>query len=156
MKKFIKITSLLLILILSLSMIFACSPDAVVEDENNETDIPEQLPEKEEEEKKENQILGKEGNIKFDFVVTHADGSKVTYKVETTKDNLADALLEGSIAKGEEGEFGIYFTEIDGEEASFEKDQSYWYFYKDGEPLMTGASTTPIANGDKFEAIYTK
>ncbi len=150
MKNLIKITSLLLILVLSLSMAFACSPtdDEQVENEENVVDpAPEKEPER------ENQILGKEGNIKFDFIVIHADGDKVTYKVETTKDTLAGALLEGSIAKGDEGEFGLYVTEVDGEEAV---EDDYWYFYKGDEPLMEGVSSTPIQNGDVFKAVYTK
>ncbi len=155
MKNILKITALLLVLVLSLSMVFACTP---VEDEPLE-DVKDQVEKPVEDEKepeKENQILGREDNIKFDFLVTHANGEQVLFKVETTKDNLGDALLEGSIASGDEGEFGLYVTVVDGEEASWEKDQAYWYFYKDGEPLMEGVSSTPIANGDSFEAVYTK
>lgn len=92
----------------------------------------------------------------FDFIVTHSDGKKVAYAVETTKDNLGDALLENEIIEGDEGQFGIYVTVINGEEASWDKDKAYWYFYKDGEALLESISATPIANGDKFEAIYTK
>lgn len=149
-----KIIALLLITLLSLTFAVACTP---VETPNEEVstgaDLDVELPEAPE---KENQILGKEENTKFVFTVTHSDGSKVQFNVETTKDNLGDALLEGSIVKGDMGEFGLYVTEIDGEEASWEKDNAYWYFYKDGEPLMEGVSSTPIAEGDNFEARYTK
>jgi len=149
-----KIIALLLITLLSLTFAVACTP---VETPNEEVstgaDLDVELPEAPE---KENQILGKEGNTKFVFTVTHSDGSKVQFNVETTKDNLGDALLEGSIVKGDMGEFGLYVTEIDGEEASWEKEKSYWYFYKDGEALAEGISSTPIAEGDNFEARYTK
>lgn len=148
-----KIIALLLITILSLALIVACTPVETPDEVSTGADIDVELPEESE---KENQILGKEGNTKFTFTVTHADGSKVQYNVETTKDNLGDALLEGSIIKGDMGEFGIYVTEVDGEKASWENDNAYWYFYKDGEPLMEGISSTPIAEGDNFEARYTK
>ena len=150
-----KIITLLLITILSLTAVIACTPAEIPENDVPSTgaDINVELPQETE---KENQILGKEGNTKFIFTVIHADGSEVQYNVETTKSTLADALLEGSIIKGDEGEFGIYVTEIDGEKADFDKDGAYWYFYKDGEPLMEGISATPIAEGDSFEARYTK
>ena len=150
-----KITSLLLVMLISLVTLIACAPAEVPNEDEVSTgaDINVELPEAPE---KENQILGKEGNIKFFFTVTHADGSKVQFNVETTKDNLGDALLEGNIIKGDEGQFGIYVTEIDGEVADFDKDGAYWYFYKDGEALLEGISVTPIAEGDNFEARYTK
>lgn len=149
-----KITALLLVLILSLALIVACTPADTPDDEvSTGADINAELPEPTE---KENQILGKEENTKFIFIVTHSNGDKIQFNVETTKDNLGDALLEGYLIKGDEGEFGLYVTEVDGEEASWEKDSAYWYFYKDGEPLTTGVSSTPIAEGDKFEARYTK
>ena len=157
MKISIKITSLFLVLILSLSLMFACAP-AQNEDESDTevstgANLDVELPEEPE---RENQILGKEGNIKFSFAVTHEDGTKTFYNIETTKDTLAGALLEGNLIKGEEGPYGLYVTEIRGEKADFEKDGSYWYFYKDGEPLMQGISETPIANDDSFEAVFTK
>ena len=149
-----KITALLLVLILSLALIVACTPADTPDDEvSTGADINVELPESPE---KENQILGKEENTKFIFTVTHSNGDKIQFNVETTKDNLGDALLEGHLVKGDEGEFGLYVTEVDGEEASWEKDSAYWYFYKDGEPLATGVSSTPIAEGDNFEARYTK
>ena len=149
-----KITALLLVLILSLALIVACTPADTPDDEvSTGADINVELPEAPE---KENQILGKEENTKFIFTVTHSNGDKVQFNVETTKDNLGDALLEGYLIKGDEGEFGLYVTEVDGEKADFNKDGSYWYFYKNGEALMEGISATPIAEGDKFEARYTK
>ncbi len=154
-----RILSALLVLALACTMLFACTPEAPVinNDDENKTPTPEDIigeiaataadlkPVPEEEEK-----------IVIDFIVTHSDGKKVAYAVKTDKDNLGDALIENEIIKGEEGPYGIYVTEINGEVADYDEDGSYWYFYKDGEPLMEGVSSTPIANGDKFEAVYTK
>ncbi|MBR5459897.1 MAG: DUF4430 domain-containing protein [Clostridia bacterium] len=151
-----RILSALIVLALACTMLFACTP------ETPEVDGKEELPEKD--------IIGEisataadlntvpeeDNKIVIDFIVTHSDGNKVAYAVKTDKDNLGDALLEEGIINGDKGEFGIYVTEVDGEEASWEKDSAYWYFYKDGEALMTGISSTPIADGDKFEAVYTK
>lgn len=149
MKKILSLSLALLLLTLSLTFLFSCA-----DTQEGVNDNVENLPEQKEEVK--NEILGKETNIKFDFTVTHADGSSVLFKVETTCDNLGDALLEGGIVKGDNGEFGLYVNEIDGEVASWDKDNAYWYFYKNGEALMTGISSTPIENGDSFEAKYTK
>ena len=150
MKKILSLTLTLILIALSATLLFSCAD----EKESVNNDIVENLPDEKEEIK--NEILGKENNIKFDFFVTLSDGSTRLYKIETTKDNLGDALLEGNLIKGEEGEFGLYVTEVAGEVADWDKDNAYWYFYKNGEALMTGVSSTPIENGDSFEAKYTK
>ena len=172
MNKLSKALTLILIVALCAVSLFACTKNTTdsnqpQQGENGVTDENEfgvpaatagQLkddtiqPDKE----KNDPILGREENIKFVFTVTHSDKSKVEFKIETSKDNLGDALLDGNIVKGEVGEYGLYVTEVDGEVADWNTDQSYWYFYKNGEALMTGVSSTPIAEGDSFEAVYTK
>lgn len=172
MNKLLKTLTLFLIVALCAVSLFACTknnPDSTnpQQGENSVTDENEfgvpaatagQLKGDtvQPENNKEDPLLGREENIKFVFTVTHSDKSEVVFKIETTKDNLGDALLEGNIVKGEVGEYGLYVTEVDGEVADWDTNKSYWYFYKNGEALMTGISSTPIAEGDSFEAIYTK
>ena len=161
MKNLLKITSVFAILLLCVALLFSCN---TAEKENEPTlDNGEQIedtvtPDNEKKPEKENQILGKEGNVKFDFVVSHKDGSKVTYKVESTKNTLEGALTESTppIISGEEGPYGLYVTVVDGEEASWDKDKAYWAFYKDGELLLEGVSSTIVKNGDIIEAVYTQ
>lgn len=138
----------LLVVAFALTLLASCAstPEKTEEAPSTGADVNVVLPDAPE---KENEILGKEGNIKFTFIVTHNDGEKVQFNVETTKDNLADALLEGNIIKMS-GESDIIVTEIDGEKA--EGDAS-WLFYKDG-ALVEGIASTTIAEGDVFEAKY--
>ena len=57
--------------------------------------------------------------------------------------------------EGTTDEYGLYITTVDGELADYSADQSYWAISKDGEYLMTGASSTNIADGEHYELTYT-
>lgn len=144
MKDFIKIASLILTLTLFASVLFSCAQPETNTPDNK---LPEQT-ENTTDKKEENTILGQEGNIKFDLVVVHKDGAEVLYKVETTKDTLEGALLEGSIGSKENNAF----VKIDGEKL---EEGARWEFYKDTELLTENPSNIPIANGDNFRAVYT-
>ena len=101
---------------------------------------------------------------------TPADGSSITITVEvinsagehtdhtitTTASMLADALLEAGFVEGPVEEYGLYITTVDGETADWNTDQAYWALSQNGEYLMTGASDTPIHDGDHYELTYTK
>ena len=87
--------------------------------------------------------------------VVHKSGESTEHTLTTTKTTLADALLEASLASGNEDTYGLYITTVDGETADYSVDQSYWALSKDGEALMTGASDTKIADGEHYELTYT-
>lgn len=88
--------------------------------------------------------------------VINSAGTSTEHSVTTTATNLGDALLESGIAEGSVEEYGLYITTVDGETADWNTDQAYWALSKDGEYLMTGASDTPIADGEHYELTYTK
>ena len=92
------------------------------------------------------------------ITVTVIDDKKDSdsFKITTKADNLGDALLESGRVKGDMDTFGLYIKEVDGLRADFELDGAYWSVSKDGKMLVTGASDTPISDGDKFELTYTK
>jgi len=142
-----KIVLFLLTALLALTVFASCSDKKSVEETpSTGADLNVTLPDSPE---KENVILGKEENIKFTFRVTHKDGVKVQYNVETTKDNLLDALLEGSIIKLSDS----VVAEVDGAKLD---EEAKWSFYKDGEALSDELSSVAIAEGDSFEAVYTE
>ena len=87
--------------------------------------------------------------------VVHKSGESAEHTLTTTKTTLADALLEASLASGNEDTYGLYITTVDGETADYSVDQSYWALSKDGEALMSGASDTKIADGEHYELTYT-
>ncbi|MBD5080225.1 MAG: DUF4430 domain-containing protein [Ruminococcaceae bacterium] len=85
-----------------------------------------------------------------------ADTKEITLTVHTGKENLGAALLEYELVSGDESEYGLYIKSVNGIQADYDKDQAWWAISKDGEMLMTGADSTPIADGESYELTYTK
>jgi hypothetical protein len=50
---------------------------------------------------------------------------------------------------------GMYLI-VDGEEASWEKDNAYWGFFVNGEYCNYGISEQPVHDGDAFTIAYTR
>ena len=85
------------------------------------------------------------------------DGTSKEHTVNTdSSKNLRQALEGAGLIAGEEAQYGLYVKVVDGITADYDVDQSWWGLYKDGEMLMTGVDTTPIADGDHFEFVYSK
>ncbi len=95
-----------------------------------------------------------EGAKNIEVVVIHADASQNTYEIATDSEFLRGALEEKNLVAGEESEYGLYVKTVDGYTAD-DANQEWWCFTKGGEMLMTGVDTTPIADGDTFEATLT-
>jgi len=93
-----------------------------------------------------------EGDKILSFTVTHLDGTVKTYSVETSAADLGTALTEEGIIEGEENEYGLYVTSVDGETAD-ESENQWWCFTKGGEMLMTGVTDTMIQDGESYEAF---
>lgn len=87
--------------------------------------------------------------------VIHKDGARNEFTYHTDAEYLADVLVEDGLIVGEEGEYGLYIQEVDGEVADFSVDGGWWCLSKDGEMTVTSVSQTPIADGDHFEWTYT-
>ena len=85
-----------------------------------------------------------------------AEDKSVTFTIHSSKENLRDALSEHKLIDGEEGSYGLYVKKANGITADYDKDQSYWGFYKDDESLITGVDDTIIADGDCYKIVYTK
>lgn len=91
-----------------------------------------------------------EGDTEFSFVVVKKDGSSATYTVKTDKKTVGDALVDAGLIKGEEGQFGLYVTEVDGEYHKYEEDGYYWAFYENGDYAMAGVDSTDIKSGTEY------
>ena len=87
--------------------------------------------------------------------VVHRDASSRQFTYQTDAEYLGDVLLEEGLVVGEDGPYGLYITTVDGEEAIYEVDNSYWAFYQGEEYAAQGADQTPIADGDHFAFVYT-
>ena len=87
--------------------------------------------------------------------VVHKDETTNTFIYETDAEYLGELLLTEGLIQGEEGQYGLYITTVDGEDAIYEVDSSYWAFYQGEEYAMQGVDLTPIADGDEFTFVYT-
>ena len=86
-------------------------------------------------------------------VEVKAGDESVTFTIHTDKEMLGDALLEHDLVQGEQGAFGLYVKLVNGIEADYDKDGSYWGFYKNGEMMLVGVDGAQIADGDHYELV---
>ncbi len=86
----------------------------------------------------------------FQVVVTDLDGKETTFDYTSDKATLGDALVAEGLVEGEEGEYGLYITTVNGITLDWDKDGKYWAFYIDGEYASNGVDSTEITDG----AVY--
>lgn len=87
----------------------------------------------------------------FTVEVQGKDGRLISMEVETDKTILSTVLLERGIIAGEQTEYGLYVTTVNGETAKYDEDGAYWAFYINGEISMAGVDAITIEAG----TIYT-
>ena len=95
------------------------------------------------------------GSKTFTVAVTHSDGSEKTFTYHTDAEYLGEVLLDEGLIAGDVTQFGLYINTVDGEDAIWEEDGSYWALYVGDEYAMQGIDQTPIADGDAFSLVYT-
>jgi len=93
-----------------------------------------------------------EGEKNISFEVYHSDGTVNQFSINTDAENLRGALEQEGLISGDESEYGLYVTVVDGETADSSQNQ-WWCFSKSGEMLMTGVDDTVIADGEHYEAV---
>ena len=79
-----------------------------------------------------------------------AEGKTVVFTVRTDKGTVGEALLEHGLLAGEEGPYGLYVKRVNGLEADYDKDQTYWAFYINGSYAMSGVELTEIEEGTVY------
>ena len=89
-------------------------------------------------------------------VTVKTEEKSVDFTIKTDKTVVGDALKEHKLIDGEEGPYGLYVKVVNGIEADYDKDQSYWSFEKNGEAMLTGVDSTEFKDGDRFELVRTK
>lgn len=89
-------------------------------------------------------------------VTVKAEEKSIEFTIKTDKTVVGDALKEHKLIDGEEGPYGLYVKVVNGIEADYDKDQSYWSFEKDGVAMLTGVDRTEFKDGDRFELVRTK
>ena len=87
--------------------------------------------------------------------VVFAGGTQNSHTISTSEEYLRGALEQENMIAGDESEYGLFVTTVNGVTADDSKEQ-WWCFTKGGESLATGVDSTPIADGDAFEITLTE
>ena len=95
-----------------------------------------------------------EGQKSFSVTVVHADGTSKDFSYTSTEEYVGVVLQEEGLITGEEGPYGLYIKEVDGERAVYEEDNAYWGFYIGEEYALTGIDQTPIEDGAAYKLVY--
>lgn len=96
------------------------------------------------------------GATTFQFSVVDLEGNESKFEIHTDETTVGAALLKEGLIEGEEGPYGLYVMKVNGIEAIYEEDGSYWAFYENGEYGMTGVDMTDIDPEVAYSFVQTK
>ena len=89
-------------------------------------------------------------DMKNILITVVANENSQLYDVETDCKYLGDALLNEGIIKGEDGQYGLFITEVAGIKADSDNEE-WWCISKGGESIQLGISSIEISDGEKYE-----
>ena len=101
------------------------------------------------------EIVG-EGATVFQFSVVDLEENETKFEIHTDETTVGAALLSLGLIEGEDGPYGLYVMKVNGIEAIYEEDGSYWAFYENGEYGMTGVDLTDIDPSVAYSFVQTK
>lgn len=96
-----------------------------------------------------------EGTKTIEVVVVHGDKREASFRYETQEEYLGSLLQKEGLIRGEDGPYGLYITEVDGEAADHSTNGAYWALYEGGEYAAQGIDATVLEDGDHFSLVYT-
>ena len=99
-------------------------------------------------------VLG-EGATTFYFTAQNVDGTVTKYEIHTDATTVGEALVALEVISGDESDWGLYVTTVNGITADWATECAYWAFYIDGEYAQTGVDATEITAGGHYEMIKT-
>ena len=85
-----------------------------------------------------------------------AGDKTVIFTLHTDEENLGTALLNLGLIAGDAGDYGLYVKTVNGITADYDKDQSYWGFYIDGQMAMVGVDGETVNESALYRLEYTK
>lgn len=98
--------------------------------------------------------IGEGANV-FTFKTIDGDGNESIWRVHTGKTTVGEALVEVGLIDGENSEFGMMVSHVNGIRADFVEDDAWWAFYIDDEMAMVGVDSADIEEGITYAFIYT-
>ena len=94
--------------------------------------------------------------VSFTVVVTDLEGNETTFEYTSDAASVGDALVAEGLVEGHEASYGLYIDSVNGIAADWDKDQTYWAFYINGEYATTGIGETPITADTTYNLTLTK
>ncbi len=84
-------------------------------------------------------------------------GTSTMYEVATDAEYLSEAFndADGLEVLGDESQYGLTITTVNGLVADFNVDSAYWSIIVNGEYGQYGADAQIVTDGDAFQLIYT-
>ena len=92
------------------------------------------------------------GGKDITITVVHGDGSEKVFSYATDAEYLGDVLVSEQLVNGE---MGLYFDTVDGEQAVWETDQAYWSILIGEEYATVGADGIVLTDGGAYSLVYT-
>ena len=103
----------------------------------------------------EAKVMG-EGATVFQFSVVDLEKNETKFEIHTDETTVGAALMKLGLIEGEDGPYGLYVMKVNGIEAIYEQDGSYWAFYEDGQYGLTGVDMTDIDPNVAYSFVQTK
>ena len=100
----------------------------------------------------EDKVSGEKAELE---VLVTAGNYSETHSFETDLKYLGDALLENGLIKGENGQYGLFITEVAGIVAD-SSNEEWWCLLVNGVSAEVGISSVVIAEDDKYELVLKK
>lgn len=94
--------------------------------------------------------------VAFTVIVTDLDGNETTFEYTSDAASVGEALVAEGLVVGHEASYGLYIDAVNGIAADWDKDQTYWAFYINGEYATAGISDTPITADTTYGLTLTK
>ena len=94
--------------------------------------------------------------VSFKVIVTDLEGNESTYEYTSNAPSVGEALVAEGLIEAHEASFGLFIDAVDGIAADWDKDQTYWAFYINGEYAVTGIGETEITAGATYGLTLTK
>ena len=94
--------------------------------------------------------------VTFTVIVTDLDGNETTFEHTSAAASVGEALVEEGLVEGHEASYGLYIDAVNGIAADWDKDQTYWAFYINGEYATTGIDGTEIVADTTYGLTLTK
>ena len=95
-------------------------------------------------------------SVSFKVIVTDLDGNESSFEYTSSAASVGEVLVAEGLIEGHETEYGLYIDTVNGITADWDKDQTYWAFYINGEYATTGIDSTEIAADTTYGLTLTK